>query len=567
MRPIRLGIAAVLFLAPAVLVHSQSPQQPTFRSALNVVPLSATVVDRQGRPVTGLSAADFTVVEDGRPREILSFSSELLVEGGGSRVGSEIAPKPETGLQPDTRRVFLIVLGYGRIQYPTRAVDGARDFVLNRLMSQDLVAVMAFNRTTDFTTDHAAVVRFLERFKRESEQLEFVINQYWVHNRNDQLSEQLQSAIDNLFLGPIVGGDGSARRHDGSRRNAVPLLFGTSTLADESTTPPTPPAPLTVDLNPKPPPFHARATLGDLMVRSGLLKLYAGIEYLRHRPGRKYLVFLGPPLPIQDKENEDRLAQRANHAQVTLHYIGTLGVPANSPTAAAAMAALAALGGVQGLQNLTSQTGGAYTGLRVANDALAEIDRASRSYYLIGYQPVSAEDDGRYRRVEVRVARRDVLVRFRTGYYATGDSYAPPLPELLAQSRIESASNFDIEVKDVGVTGKATFVRPSATKDAAGDVRVEISVDASKVGIVSEGGLRSARFAVTLFGMDSRDGVVGGGSGKAVVEVDDALLQAYQKNGIPLSFTFPVMERPRDVRIIVYSFGSDLMGTARAPVR
>src|SRR5262245_27785813 len=46
------------------------PQTPTFKTAIDLVPVDVNVVDNTGRPVTGLSAADFTLSVDGRPRRI-----------------------------------------------------------------------------------------------------------------------------------------------------------------------------------------------------------------------------------------------------------------------------------------------------------------------------------------------------------------------------------------------------------------------------------------------------------------------------------------------------------------
>lgn len=68
----KLGLLAVA-LAAAVL-HPQS-QQPTFRSSTSVVPLSVSVLDRQGLPVTDLTASDFTVFEDNSRREVVAFLS------------------------------------------------------------------------------------------------------------------------------------------------------------------------------------------------------------------------------------------------------------------------------------------------------------------------------------------------------------------------------------------------------------------------------------------------------------------------------------------------------------
>jgi Ca-activated chloride channel family protein len=51
-------------------------QQTAFRASVDVVPVFATVLARDGSFVPGLGKDDFTVTDDGKPQEIVSFSSE-----------------------------------------------------------------------------------------------------------------------------------------------------------------------------------------------------------------------------------------------------------------------------------------------------------------------------------------------------------------------------------------------------------------------------------------------------------------------------------------------------------
>lgn len=53
-----------------------SKGQPVFRVPVDVVLVKATVTDKDGKPVTDLSAKDFHVYEDGKPQEIQTFALE-----------------------------------------------------------------------------------------------------------------------------------------------------------------------------------------------------------------------------------------------------------------------------------------------------------------------------------------------------------------------------------------------------------------------------------------------------------------------------------------------------------
>lgn len=82
---------------------------------VNLVMIPVVVMDRKGRPVTGLTAADFRVYEAGRPQVITSFSEEadrplriaLLVDVSGSMSHAGITEQLRTALLPLMRRVRI----------------------------------------------------------------------------------------------------------------------------------------------------------------------------------------------------------------------------------------------------------------------------------------------------------------------------------------------------------------------------------------------------------------------------------------------------------------------------
>lgn len=85
-----------LALAVATLAATaQAGGVPQFASGTNLVILSATAVDRHGRPVTNLRPAEFRVLEDGLPQRLEHFSDAeslparllLLVDASGSMNG------------------------------------------------------------------------------------------------------------------------------------------------------------------------------------------------------------------------------------------------------------------------------------------------------------------------------------------------------------------------------------------------------------------------------------------------------------------------------------------------
>jgi len=73
----------------------------------------------------------------------------------------------------------------------------------------------------------------------------------------------------------------------------------------------------------------------------------------------------------------------------------------------------------EGAESIASDSGG-FT-VKNTNDLGAGIQRIaneSRTYYMIGYHPKNATRDGKFRKIQVRVNRKNVVVRARKGYYA-----------------------------------------------------------------------------------------------------------------------------------------------------
>jgi VWFA-related protein len=85
--------------SPSAQESSSQPQQ-TFRSAVDVVTIQASVRDTRGRVVSGLASTDFEVRDNGQVRPILSLRSDrqsplslaILVDMSGSmQIGAKIA--------------------------------------------------------------------------------------------------------------------------------------------------------------------------------------------------------------------------------------------------------------------------------------------------------------------------------------------------------------------------------------------------------------------------------------------------------------------------------------------
>ena len=90
------GVAALVLVAPPVLLGQQDPQ-PRFKTGVDVVSVSATITDANGRFVRNLTRDDFVIYEDGVAQPVLYFSNErvpvslgLALDTSGSMAGEKI---------------------------------------------------------------------------------------------------------------------------------------------------------------------------------------------------------------------------------------------------------------------------------------------------------------------------------------------------------------------------------------------------------------------------------------------------------------------------------------------
>ncbi len=161
---------AALTLAATLALSAEPAQErratPQFRAGITLVPVDVRVLGPHGQPVTDLARDDFEIFEDDVPQTIQEFlRTELEADPQSAMTPLAAGPMMATTatLTPQTRRVFLIVIGRGRQTGPVRIFDALASFVRERLLPQDQVAVIGYNRATDFTTDHLSVAELLER--------------------------------------------------------------------------------------------------------------------------------------------------------------------------------------------------------------------------------------------------------------------------------------------------------------------------------------------------------------------------------------------------------------------
>lgn len=576
----------VCLLLVSVLDAQQGQVPGAFRSRITLVPLDVRVVDRDGRPVTDLKQEDFTILEDGVPQQIGHFAFETLQpDPAGADDGLELRRAPDAELKAQSRRVFLIVLGRGRLQNPAKGVDGALDFVRTKLLPQDIVAVQAYNRATAFSTDHARTAAVLERFRKAHESIENLLS-----NRvAPGVSARIQADIDRIFEVPGAGArtlTPGTLTNDGRIVDA--MRQATEGFVQESIERMNP-IDGVVEIRPDEVLRNEQAfsqfMIGAAQSMSDLSTIFMAIEYMRFLEGEKHLVFISENgLLLPSLEDDQSVAALAADARVAIDTIRTGGVqdlPQSTVPAVPRRANEAMLRSmydasvnatrVRGssaepiftagsMKTFARLTGGQASLYRYADQAFDRIDAATRSTYLIGYYPANPNWNGRFRRVQVRVNRPGLTVQHRFGYYGRAQLVPFNKREFMTYARIAAAASSPQGVHDIEVTMKASLVQSGAGTHVA----VEGTVDVSKLTLVAEGGTRKGSLDVAIFCGGRDEELVGERRQTIELTLSEESYQKALESGVLYSARVPVTSMPRHVKIVVYDHAADLIGTASA---
>jgi hypothetical protein len=173
------GTGAARVQSPRSTQNQQPTPPATIRVRVRLIPVDVIVTDDRDRPVVDLKKEDFQIFENGQPQEIRHFSVQSLTAAAAkSGPPPTLRAVPTLELAPQQARTFMILLGRGRHQAALKSLDHLIQFVRNGLLPQDRVAVFAYNRATDFTTDHEKIVRVLERYKEKADEIEAHLELY-----------------------------------------------------------------------------------------------------------------------------------------------------------------------------------------------------------------------------------------------------------------------------------------------------------------------------------------------------------------------------------------------------
>ena len=476
LRPSTIGLAGLLLATSAAAPRAQEAarNQSSYRSGATAILVDVVVRDRQGRPITDLTAADFTLTEDSVPQKVDSFTR--ITRGGGIGVGvawkspatnvsvasaADVAGETESAepVPQGTTAIVFDHLSADSLRLAQRAslqyipMSGDSDVRLGVFATESGVRVVQ-GYTTDRSRVRGAIARLVpsgtSATEMKAERMDTLME------RRRELKGETQTAEAGVVAGSGAALAGNASEL-GRRENELKLVQ--------------------MELN---------------MIRSfdnldrdhkgfdTSIALLSVIRSLAEYPGRKTVVFFSEGLPVSPALSAklDAVIEAANRANVTAYAVDAHGLRAKSSHEALRKEVGAfveerhsqiATGGDRtespltmafervedtlkldsrtGLARLASDTGGFLVeGSNDLSSAFRRIDEDNRFHYLLTYAPRNAAFDGRFRRIDVKVRRPGAQVFARNGYRAVraggsvpGASYESEALALLDRPRLPNA--------------------------------------------------------------------------------------------------------------------------------
>jgi VWFA-related protein len=413
--------AAVALAASIVAVAAaqQTPaseaahQPPVFRASTDVVQVDVVVHDKDGRFVPDLTAEDFHVSEEGHPQTIEQF----YVVGGPDLTASAPATAPDatpssapssvaSPAAPPAPRTFIAIFdathlsagGFKRVQAAAVSLfeEQFHDGDIGGVLVDEQMAGNHLTRSRD------ELLKAVRDAKPSGKANFTRVDQVEWPRMSAVEAVRIETDRDDQVYGAVYGRacqDQPAQCQAGVDISGL-IRGKAARMAAESTA----------------------STDATLRTLAGLMNGLARLD------GRKTLLLLTEGFMAEDSwpfvQNVVGLAARAHATIYTLdarglHGAGPDGPPEPTPDdAVTRMLRQMDLGG-DSMNSLAIDTGGfVVRNTNIFNEAVARIADDASHYYVLGYRPEKAPD-GKFRKISVKVDRKDVLLRARKGYVAT----------------------------------------------------------------------------------------------------------------------------------------------------
>jgi VWFA-related protein len=429
------GLAAILActLPTAVLLSQDSQSDYVFRSRSELVLVNVTVRDKNGNLVRDLKREDFTILEDNKPQQVVSFD----LENTEAAVSTETleAPLLATGKLPKA------VAAPGVSEAATRALK-----------------------------DHRLIVLFFDLSSMQPDEIDHAVTAA-DHYLDQQMSAADLVSVISLSSSLTVHQDFTSDKAS-LKKVLADLNLGGGQGFEEGTTGTTEGTPDTAQ------PFTVDDTEYNIFNTDRRLEALRSVaDKLSRVDERKSLIYFSSGMDRTGIENESELRATTNaavRANMAIYTMDMRGLQALVPGGEAQNASLRGTSPYSGqatlnalnsnfttqetLVTLAGDTGGkAFLDSNDFSKIFTGVQQDTSLYYLLGYHSNNPARDGRFRRITVRVNRPGLKLEFRRGYYAPADFQHSTRED--RERQLEEELTSDLATTDLPIYLSASYFR------------------------------------------------------------------------------------------------------------
>jgi VWFA-related protein len=583
-------LAGSLALVFTSFLRGQTPapdqkERIAFRTNARTVVVDVVVTDRSGRPVQGLHKEAFLVDEDGHAQKITSFE-----EHTGTRSSPTLANLPDL-----PTNVFINI---PRVKLADSVTVLLFDALNTVLADQDYVRSQMFKYLKDPAPGRRMAIFTLGTRLR------------LIQNLTDDPA-MLAAALSNLNrgAGPQLSPVLPTKSETETDRKAVDQIRDVPGILMSQQ----------LDAVKALEGFQAEQVTSreNLRVAMTLDALQLLARYLSGISGRKNLVWFSSAFPLavfrnlgQSTIEEGYLGGQRDYvekvrktdvllarAQVAVYPLAAGGVAVGSlydnelaPHGQAAVEA--AQGTAQyddlmqraayvAMEEIAKDTGGQAFYTNGLSEALAQVADNGSYYYTLSYTPANLADDGRFRKIQVKLDRGNYKLAYRRGYFAvdakaereaSSQPHIDPLQPLMSPGMPDStqiplalrvrAGAIPAGATEAGDNNKLDKVKGPLTR-----YTLDLVVAASGVQLETTAkGTHHGRLEAALVAYDQDGQALNWEFRQLDLDLDAAQYAKEQDNGVNLHLEIDVPKSGAYLRSGVYDWTSSLAGTLELPL-
>lgn len=499
-----------------------------------MVVLDAVVTDGQGKPVTGLTADDFEVLEDSKRQTVSAFEAKVPLPPG--TVPSAHHPRLAgfytniTELYREEGPPVIVLLDALNTEFADQVYMRAElASYLKKLGWRRNVAIYTLDRRLHqlqgFTDDPQIQQEAAARFRSKSDAMN--------PSPNDTPG---RLALDSL-----------------SAQGAPPgQLVG---LAQQITQAHTQIAEFDMD-------YRIRTTMRALR---GIASNCAGY------PGRKNLIWLSAAFPLSISvlnsgpyyEEFRKTANLLTDAETAVYPVDARGLVAFDPREMEAGMKLLVASHFS-MNYIAGWTGGrAIYDRNDLDNAIGEAVEDGSTYYLLGYYPTNAKWNGELRKTQVNVLRKGLQVRYRNGYFAT--DFSDKKNSHAEAALKEFVAAFDADSPNVTALPVTVHVIPPASDHS--QMFLDIAVDAHSVLFKAQpNGRHQSRLQFVTVVRDAKDKTVTTKFDTLDTNLTPQTFAKVMASSLAVRQKFDLAAGKYLLRVGVRDAKSNFVGTLTAPV-